>query len=141
MADLPRFMHYTSNPRVIMTLLVKNEADIIAANLEFHHQMGVDGFIVTDNESYSDYDAHINMLSLSVPVNVTYKYTFSNGFYLAPFVGIHFRTNLFGKKRQTAMITKRKNTTYSKPTTTIMMPTLMMTRTLLNVSSLAVRLV
>ena len=51
----------------------------------------------TDNESYSDYDAHINMLSLSVPVNVTYKYTFSNGFYLAPFVGIHFRTNLFGK--------------------------------------------
>ena len=49
MADLPRFMHYTSNPRVIMTLLVKNETDIIAANLEFHHQMGVDGFIVTDN--------------------------------------------------------------------------------------------
>lgn len=39
------------NPKLIMTLLVKNEADIIRQNLEFHHAMGVDGFIVTDNIS------------------------------------------------------------------------------------------
>lgn len=35
----------------MMTLLVRNEADIIETNLLFHRQMGVDGFIVTDNNS------------------------------------------------------------------------------------------
>jgi len=39
------------NPRLIMTLLVKNEADIIEHNLRFHKAMGVDGFVVTDNTS------------------------------------------------------------------------------------------
>ena len=50
-AKLPRFMSRIKNPRIIMTLLVKDEEDIIAANLEFHHRMGVDGFVVTDNNS------------------------------------------------------------------------------------------
>lgn len=36
---------------LIMTLLVKDEEDIIEENLKFHHLMGVDGFIVTDNNS------------------------------------------------------------------------------------------
>lgn len=39
------------NPKLMMTLLVRNEADIIETNLLFHKQMGVDGFIVTDNNS------------------------------------------------------------------------------------------
>lgn len=39
------------NPRLIMTLLVKNEEEKLEANLYFHHAMGVDGFIVTDNNS------------------------------------------------------------------------------------------
>ncbi len=39
------------NPRVIMTLLVKNEEDKLEKNLLFHHAMGVDGFIITDNNS------------------------------------------------------------------------------------------
>lgn len=39
------------NPKLIMTLLVKNEEDIIEQNILFHHQMGVDAFIVTDNNS------------------------------------------------------------------------------------------
>ena len=34
-----------------MTLLVKNEEDILEKNLIFHKAMGVDGFIVTDNLS------------------------------------------------------------------------------------------
>ncbi|MCQ2287960.1 MAG: glycosyltransferase family 2 protein [Muribaculaceae bacterium] len=34
-----------------MTLLVKNEGDILEENLQFHHSMGVDAFIVTDNNS------------------------------------------------------------------------------------------
>ncbi|MBQ4070656.1 MAG: DUF1792 domain-containing protein [Alphaproteobacteria bacterium] len=40
-----------SNPKLIMTLLIKNEQGIIRENLEFHKSMGVDGFIVTDNHS------------------------------------------------------------------------------------------
>ena len=39
------------NPKLIMVILVKNEQDIIRENLEFHKEMGVDGFIVTDNNS------------------------------------------------------------------------------------------
>ena len=41
----------TSSPKLIMTLLVKNEEDILERNLHFHKSMGVDGFIVTDNNS------------------------------------------------------------------------------------------
>jgi hypothetical protein len=37
--------------RLIMTLLVRNEEDIIEANLRFHRAQGVDYFIVTDNGS------------------------------------------------------------------------------------------
>ena len=34
-----------------MTLLVKNEAELLETNLRFHHAMGVDAFVVTDNGS------------------------------------------------------------------------------------------
>jgi len=34
-----------------MTLLVKNEEDMLEKNLQFHKAMGVDGFIITDNNS------------------------------------------------------------------------------------------
>ena len=40
-----------SSPRLIMTLLVKNEEDMLEENLRFHKAMGVDGFIITDNNS------------------------------------------------------------------------------------------
>jgi len=46
----PRFSPIKS-PVIFMTLLVKNEADIIEENLRFHRYMGVDGIIVTDNHS------------------------------------------------------------------------------------------
>lgn len=39
------------NPCLYMTLLVKNEEDILENNLRFHKAMGVDGFIITDNNS------------------------------------------------------------------------------------------
>lgn len=39
------------SPRIIMTLLVKNEEDMLEKNLLFHKAMGVDGFIITDNNS------------------------------------------------------------------------------------------
>ena len=49
--DLPSSMRRTPHPRLIMTLLVKNEADVLERNLLFHKSMGVDGFIITDNAS------------------------------------------------------------------------------------------
>ncbi len=39
------------NPKLIMTLLVKNEEDMLEQNLLFHRSMGVDAFIITDNNS------------------------------------------------------------------------------------------
>lgn len=41
----------TPSPRLIMTLLVKNEEDMLEENLLFHKAMGVDSFIITDNNS------------------------------------------------------------------------------------------
>lgn len=49
--DLPRLFRAPARPRLIMTLLVKDEEDIIERNLLFHKFMGVDAFIVTDNNS------------------------------------------------------------------------------------------
>ena len=54
LAELPKTLRRTRHPRLIMTLLVKNEAQMLAHNLEFHHRMGVDGFVVTDNNSTDD---------------------------------------------------------------------------------------
>lgn len=55
---LPRTLRCTPHPKLIMTLLVKNEEELLAHNLEFHHAMGVDGFIITDNNS-TDGTPHI----------------------------------------------------------------------------------
>ncbi len=51
LVELPKSLGNTPTPRLIMTLLVKDEEDILEDNLRFHHQMGVDGFIITDNNS------------------------------------------------------------------------------------------
>lgn len=51
---LPHTLRPTRKPKLIMTLLVKNEAEMLAQNLEFHHAMGVDEFIITDNNSTDD---------------------------------------------------------------------------------------
>ena len=40
-----------SKDRLILTLLVKNEADIILDNIFFHYAKGVDMIIITDNGS------------------------------------------------------------------------------------------
>ncbi len=39
------------SPKLIMTLLVKNEERLLEHNLMFHKAMGVDAFIITDNNS------------------------------------------------------------------------------------------
>lgn len=47
------FPRKTSNhvPRLVMTLLVRNEEDILSHVLEYHRALGIDHFIVTDNLS------------------------------------------------------------------------------------------
>ena len=45
------FFHKKKSPKLIMTLLVKNEEFMLEQNLLFHKSMGVDAFIVTDNNS------------------------------------------------------------------------------------------
>jgi Glycosyl transferase family 2. len=37
--------------KIVMTILVKNEADIIAKNIKVHKALGVDAFVVMDNDS------------------------------------------------------------------------------------------
>lgn len=49
--EAPRAFRLIRQPRILMTLLVKNEADVLEANLRFHRSMGVDGFLITDNNS------------------------------------------------------------------------------------------
>ena len=42
---------YEKDFKLIMTLIVKNEEDILETNIRFHHAMGVDGFIVSSHNS------------------------------------------------------------------------------------------
>lgn len=51
LAEIPQSLHPTKHPRIVMTLLVKNEEEMLAQNLEFHHHQGVSAFIITDNNS------------------------------------------------------------------------------------------
>lgn len=41
----------STNDRLIMTILCRNEADIIESNIRTHAKLGVDGFLVMDNGS------------------------------------------------------------------------------------------
>lgn len=40
-----------ARPRIVMTLLVRDEEDILVENIEFHRAQGIDHFIITDNLS------------------------------------------------------------------------------------------
>lgn len=51
LTELPATLCWTEQPRIIMTLLVKNEEPLLELNLRFHKAMGVAGFIITDNNS------------------------------------------------------------------------------------------
>ena len=49
--------------KLTMTLLVRNEADILEDNIRFHHAIGVDSFIVMDNLSEDDTPAILARLA------------------------------------------------------------------------------
>jgi len=54
---MARAMHDTL--QLVMTLLVRDEQDILADNIEFHRARGVDHFIITDNKSVDETPAII----------------------------------------------------------------------------------
>lgn len=56
--EMHKAYRLTPQPTLIMTLLVKDEEDVLEENLKFHKAMGVDGFIITDNNS-TDHTADI----------------------------------------------------------------------------------
>lgn len=49
--EIPFSVRKAKSPHIIMTLLVKDEEELLALNLEFHHAMGIEHFIITDNNS------------------------------------------------------------------------------------------
>lgn len=49
--EIGKSFRKTKSPKLIMTLLVKNEELLLERNLMFHKSMGVDYFIITDNNS------------------------------------------------------------------------------------------
>jgi hypothetical protein len=59
-------------PKITMTMLVRNEEDIIADTIRFHHALGVDSFIVMDNLS-TDATAEI-LRALSQEIEIDYLF-------------------------------------------------------------------
>ena len=51
LGELPKVFKQTPDPKLIMTLLIKNEEDVLEKHLCFHKAKGVDAFIITDNNS------------------------------------------------------------------------------------------
>ena len=48
-AAIPSLFRRAAQPRLVMTLLCRNECDIIAEQITFHLAMGVDFVLATDN--------------------------------------------------------------------------------------------
>lgn len=57
-------------PKITMTLLVRNEADILEDNIRFHHAMGVDSFIVMDNLSTDSTPQILDRLAREIPITI-----------------------------------------------------------------------
>ena len=56
-----------------MTLLVRNEQDVIAENILFHHHQGVDRFIVMDNLSTDRTVEIVRNLACSIPIDLRFQ--------------------------------------------------------------------
>ena len=62
-----------------MSILVRNEADIIADNIRFHSRLGVDAFIIGDNASTDGTREKVEALAKELPIDII---DFPDGFYL-----------------------------------------------------------
>lgn len=58
--------------KLVMTILVKNEADIIENNIRFHADQGVDAFLVMDNNSDDDTPAILERLKNEYDITVVH---------------------------------------------------------------------
>ena len=63
----------SAQPRIIMTLLVRNEQDVIAENILFHFHQGVDAFIVMDNLSTDATVEIVHDLAHSIPIELRHQ--------------------------------------------------------------------
>ena len=59
--------------KLVMTILVKNEADIIATNIRFHAAQGVDAFLVMDNASDDKTPDILKQLSNEFDIKVVHN--------------------------------------------------------------------
>ena len=46
-----RKLRQRSSNRIVMTLMIKDEEDIIEDNIRHHHSIGVSAFVITDDSS------------------------------------------------------------------------------------------
>ena len=58
------------NPILVMSILVRNEEDIIEDNILFHRKQGVDAFIVGDNASTDTTRARVEALARKIPIQI-----------------------------------------------------------------------
>ena len=63
----------SAQPRIIMTLLVRNEQDVIAENILFHYHQGVDAFIVMDNLSTDATVEIVRDLAHTIPIELRHQ--------------------------------------------------------------------
>lgn len=52
------------------------------------------------SKDYEGEKSKLNMMTLSVPVNVTYKYAVNEDFAIAPYLGLNFKYNLTAKEKE-----------------------------------------
>ena len=58
------------NHPLVMSILVRNEADIIAENIRFHSRQGVDAFIIGDNASTDGTREKVATLAKEIPIDI-----------------------------------------------------------------------
>lgn len=69
--------------KLVMTMLIKNEADIIGQNLDFHAAMGVDHFIIMDHGSS---DATLDLIAARDQGQISLYHQPDPGYYQAKWV-------------------------------------------------------
>lgn len=62
-----------AEPSITMTLLVRDEEDIIADTIRFHHGLGVDRFIVMDNLSRDATPQILAALAAEIPITLLHQ--------------------------------------------------------------------
>ncbi|NPA88536.1 MAG: glycosyltransferase family 2 protein, partial [Epsilonproteobacteria bacterium] len=64
------FFHKVDKPKITMVILVKNEEDIIEKNIRFHSKLGVDNFVVMDNNSEDSTRDILKELSKEIEITI-----------------------------------------------------------------------